>query len=54
MHPTETGPGMTARLGVMLFDEHRSRVFAVRGNVIEDAHEFAVDLRHLTPGAAQP
>lgn len=47
MNPMEKDLGTTTRLGVMLFDEQRSRVFAVRGNLIEDAREFAVDMQHV-------
>jgi hypothetical protein len=34
-----------------MFDERRSRVFAVRANAIEDSREFAVDVEHLAASA---
>jgi hypothetical protein len=39
-----TNLSLFLRVGLVLFDETHTRVFAVRGTVIEDAREFTVDL----------
>jgi len=40
-------PSTTLRIGLVLFDEARTRVFALRGTGIEDAREYTVDVHKL-------
>lgn len=44
---TAKNPGMPLRIGLVLFDEARTRVFALRGTSIEDAREYTVDVKRL-------
>jgi hypothetical protein len=47
MNCTAKNPDIPLRIGLLLFDEARTRVFALRGTRIEDAREYAVDVQRL-------
>ncbi len=51
---TAENPRMALRIGLILFDEARTRVFALRGTCIEDAREYTVDVHRLkSAGSAE-
>ncbi len=47
MNSTAKNPSLPQRIGLVLFDEARTRVFALRGTGIEDAREYTVDVHRL-------
>ena len=47
MNCTTKNPDTPLRIGLILFDEAHSRVFALRDTCIEDAREYTVDVQRL-------